>query len=369
LKSRICNWQTAVFNAMEGFKYDGAASLKIWQCRRDDFDAKHRPGGVMAAAEPAVSCIRFSTRDRPKRERVPFWCEFFGRHIIRTRIELASEAGFDAQATFWAVRGLRIHWCAYSAGARVLRTRELISANDDNIALLIDRRGTAMFSQAGHEVALERAGGVAALQTEPASMAFPRVRYMAVVAPIKALHPFTRSIEDRAGHHIPSDTEALRLLSGYVDSLKREPFLSDPKLIALAVSHVHDLMALALGATRDGAALALGRGVRAARIKAIQIHICENLAKHDLSVQGVAAQYGLSPRYIHMLFEREGTTFSTFVREQRLLEARAMLRSPRYEWHSISSIAFAAGFDDLSHFNRSFRRRFGATPTEVRLAR
>jgi AraC-like DNA-binding protein len=323
----------------------------------------------MAATEPAVSCIRFSTGDRPKRERVPFWCEFFGRHVIRTRIELASDASFDAQATFWSVPGLRIHWCAYSAGARVLRTRELISANDDNIALLIDRKGTAMFSQAGHEVALERAGGVAALQTEPASLVFPRVRYMAVVAPIKALHPFTHSVEDRAGRHIPSDTEALRLLSGYVDSLRREPVLSDPKLIALAVSHMHDLMALALGGARDGAALALGRGVRAARLKAIKTYICENLAKHDLSVQSVAAHYRLSPRYIHMLFEHEGTTFSTYVREQRLLRARTMLRSPRYAEHSISSISFAVGFGDLSHFNRSFRRGFGATPTEVRLAR
>jgi AraC-like DNA-binding protein len=106
---------------------------------------------------------------------------------------------------------------------------------------------------------------------------------------------------------------------------------------------MHDLMALALGATRDGAALALGGGVRAAGLKAIEAHICENLAMHDLSVQSVAAHYGLSPRYIHMLFEGEGTTFSTFVREQR--------------------------FGDLSHFNRSFRRRFGASPTEVRLAR
>jgi AraC-like DNA-binding protein len=217
---------------------------------------------------------------------------------------------------------------------------------------------------------LERAGGVAALQTEPASMVFPRVRYMAVVAPIKALHPLARSIEDRAGHHIPSDTEALRLLSGYVDSLRREPLLSDTKLIAVAVSHMHDLVALALGATtRDGAMLALGRGVRAARLKAIQAYICENLAMHDLSAQSVAARYGLSPRYVHMLFEDEGLTFSTFVREQRLLRASTMLRSPRYAGHSISSISFGVGFGDLSHFNRSFRRRFGATPTEVRLAR
>jgi AraC-like DNA-binding protein len=321
----------------------------------------------MRATAPAFSCIRFSTRDRPQRERVPFWCEFFGRHIIRTRIELLSET-FDAQSTLWSVPGLRVHWSSYSAGARILRPRELISADDDNIALLIDHRGTAAFSQAGHDVVLDRGGGVAVLQTEPASMVFPRVNYMAVMAPLKVLHPLTRSVEDRAGHHIPSNAEALRLLAGYVDLVRRELSLSDRRLTALAVPHIHDLMALALGATRDGAMLALGRGVRAARLKATQAYICENLARHDLSVQRVAAHYRLSPRYIHMLFEDEGTTFSTFVREQRLLRARTMLRSPRYAEHSISSISFAVGFSDLSHFNRSFRRSFGATPTEVRLA-
>jgi AraC-like DNA-binding protein len=245
----------------------------------------------------------------------------------------------------------------------------LISANDDNIALLIDRGGTAIFSQAGHEVALERRGGVAVVQAEPATMVFPHIRYMAVMAPLKALCPFTHSVEDRAGHHIPSNTEALRLLAGYVDLLRREPDLSDREAIAVVVTHIHDLMALALGATRDGTTLALGRGVRAARLKAMQAYICENLATRSLSVQGVAAHYGLSPRYIHMLFEGEGTTFSTFVREQRLLQAHTMLRSPRYAGHSISSIAFAVGFGDLSHFNRSFRGRFGASPIDVRLSR
>jgi AraC-like DNA-binding protein len=298
---------------------------------------------------------------------MPYWCDFRGRHVIRTRIEPASDAEFDAQGTFWAVPGLRVHWSSYSAGARVLRLYELISANDDNVALLIDRRGTTVFSQAGHVVALERGGGVAVLQTEPATMAFPRAHYMAVMAPLKTLQPFTCCIEDQAGHHLSSKTEALRLLAGYVDLLRREP-LSDRRNIASVSAHIHDLMALAIGATRDGAALAQGRGVRAARLTAIKTHLGENLAMYELSVQSVAARFGLSPRYIHMLFEGEGTTFSTFVREQRLLEARNMLRSPRFARHSISSVAFAVGFGDLSHFNRSFRRRFGASPTEVRLA-
>ena len=128
----------------------------------------------MRATAPAGLCIRFSTRDRPQRERVPFWCEFFGRHVIRTHIEPLSET-FDAQSILWSVPGLRVHWSSYSAGARILRPRELILADDDNIALLIDHRGTDAFSQAGHEVVLDRDAGVAVLQTEPASMVFPRV--------------------------------------------------------------------------------------------------------------------------------------------------------------------------------------------------
>jgi AraC-like DNA-binding protein len=33
---------------------------------------------------------------------------------------------------------------------------------------------------------------------------------------------------------------------------------------------------------------------------------------------------------------------------------------------TISTIAFNCGFGDLSYFNRCFRHRFGATPSEVR---
>jgi AraC-like DNA-binding protein len=33
---------------------------------------------------------------------------------------------------------------------------------------------------------------------------------------------------------------------------------------------------------------------------------------------------------------------------------------------SIGAIAYASGFGDLSHFNHTFRRRYAATPTEVR---
>jgi AraC-like DNA-binding protein len=45
-----------------------------------------------------------------------------------------------------------------------------------------------------------------------------------------------------------------------------------------------------------------------------------------------------------------------------------MLTDPRWADRSVASIAFDAGFGDLSYFNRSFKRCYGATPSEVREA-
>ena len=61
-------------------------------------------------------------------------------------------------------------------------------------------------------------------------------------------------------------------------------------------------------------------------------------------------------------------TFSQFVRGQRLACACRMLGDPLHTHWSITAIAFEAGFNDLSYFDRSFRRRYAASPSDVRRA-
>jgi len=43
-----------------------------------------------------------------------------------------------------------------------------------------------------------------------------------------------------------------------------------------------------------------------------------------------------------------------------------MLTDQRWSDRTVSSVAFDAGFGDLSYFNRAFRRRYGATPSDIR---
>jgi AraC-like DNA-binding protein len=74
----------------------------------------------------------------------------------------------------------------------------------------------------------------------------------------------------------------------------------------------------------------------------------------------------VSPRYVQKLFEMEGTSFSDFVRAGRLARAYRMLRDPRLSHVSISSIAYDCGFGDITAFNRTFRRHYNASPSDVR---
>jgi AraC-like DNA-binding protein len=165
---------------------------------------------------------------------------------------------------------------------------------------------------------------------------------------------------------IPADSEALRLLVNYTSVLQDEDTLATPEVRSMVAVHLLDLAALAIGATRDAAEVASGRGVQAARLRAIKAAIIESLADRQLSIEAVAAHHGVTPRYVSRLFESAATTFSEFVLAQRLNRAHRMLTAPAFFGRTISSIAFEAGFGDLSYFNRTFRRRYGETPSDVR---
>jgi AraC-like DNA-binding protein len=154
-----------------------------------------------------------------------------------------------------------------------------------------------------------------------------------------------------------------RLLTSYV-SMAEVSASADPA--APLVTHVYDLMALTFGAAADAAELARSRGMRAARLSAIKADILAHLGARDLSLETVAARLSISPVYIRKLLESEDTSFTQFVLEQRLRRAHRMLRDPRFAGRSIAAIATDAGFGDLSYFNRAFRRRYGASPSDVR---
>jgi transcriptional regulator GlxA family with amidase domain len=86
-----------------------------------------------------------------------------------------------------------------------------------------------------------------------------------------------------------------------------------------------------------------------------------------LPLREVAAAVGVSPAHLSRLFSRhQGGGFAAAVRRERLGHAASMLSEARAP---VTEVAFAAGFQSLSQFNRSFKAHYGLTPRAYRRSR
>ena len=208
----------------------------------------------------------------------------------------------------------------------------------------------------------ERAGRTEfhAPQSQCVLIAFPRERLLPDIADV-----------DRALRQPLAHTLALRLLTRQAQELTRpasacdDSDTSDAERLRLS-EQLLDLGALVLGATPQAQERAQARGLRQARLKAIQADLRVHAGRGDLSLEWVAARHGISARYVRALFEQEGRSFSDYLLELRLQRAFGQLASPRYAGHTVSAIAYDAGFNNLSWFYRAFKQRFAAAPRDVR---
>jgi AraC-like DNA-binding protein len=308
--------------------------------------------------ERNYASLRFSTRELPASKRLPALRELFDRSI---QLEIDAEPGQAVEMEVHLTPGLRRARMLSSLTARVTRPAPMLSDGEDTICLMMKTGGHMALTQGRREGVPEVGDGVLLVYREPALLQFVDTTYVAVRVPFSAISTLAKNVEAAAALRIPRDSEALSLLRAYVTNLPER--ISDPQLGRLSATHIYDLISLAIGATDEGREIARQRGVRAARIEAIKAAVIQNAA---LNLDQIAAQHGISPRYIQMLFEEAGTTFSEFALERRLDAARNMLTSPRYATWSITAIALEAGFSDVSYFNRRFKRRYLMTPSDLR---
>jgi len=324
----------------------------------------------MVAMPDRAGVLTFSTVTLPERDRVTLWRDVFGRSICKVDLERVSEDPLLCDSSFRALPNVTI-WSSLMSGAVVAtRTSSHVADGDDNFVLNIPRRGRLAATQRNREVVSN--DGAAFLWSNAEKGMLRQLEtsdFVSVALPRRMLQGLVKNVDDTVMRAVPASTEAVRLLRSYVDVLLDPDGPTSPELLALAAAHLGDLAVLAIGATRDAEELARGGGLRAARLQAVKSDVIANLTHPDLNIERIAARHRVSPRYIRDLFNADGTTFGEFVREQRLRQVYRMLCDPAERGRSIGDIALSCGFGDISHFNHSFRRRFGETPSDVRATR
>lgn len=295
---------------------------------------------------------------------VEAFIEIWGREILRMKMTPLDGHPLDIDLTLQSLPGF-----APASGSlspiRNHHTSALID-NDDLILVAI-QSGVGEATQHGRIAMV--AAGQAVLTPNGANGSFTGLTTTHVVnfrLSRNLLRPHVADLDALVAHPIPNDDHVLQLLLRYAAMLNDRNELGTAKLRLTIATHMHDLATLLLG-NRSGTGLH-GPGLRAARLRAIKDNIHEKIGQHGLSIADIARSQKISESYIRQLLADDGTTFTDLVLNERLARAYRMLSDPRKSELFISAIAYEAGFGDLSYFNRTFRRRYGASPSEVRKA-
>lgn len=90
----------------------------------------------------------------------------------------------------------------------------------------------------------------------------------------------------------------------------------------------------------------------------------EHCGEQHLSLGEVADHIYVSPWHLSKLLNREtGQSFFDLLSRIRIERARDLLRDPALRIHEVAE---SAGFSDVAHFSRSFKRLMGCTPGAYR---
>jgi AraC-like DNA-binding protein len=304
----------------------------------------------------------------PEREQFASWRDACCRHVYAVTPERPARGPFRGRIVSRRFGAADVATLSCE-GHRVERSREDIArAPTDTYYLYCQGAGTAWFRQRDRELVAESGDLVVADPDIPfITSASGDFDFRIWRVPRRILDPLLRTSGSLMMTQLSGCRGVGALAAGYLATLAGEFDHIEPGTEDAVMHNAMRLVALAIGATPD--LREIGReALRRVRFERVRQHVEQHLAEPDLTPTRVAAALGMSVRQLHLLFEPEATSFARYVQRRRLEEIHARLTAPGSPARSITDLAFAWGFNDLSTFYRAFRNFYGAHPGEIRAA-
>ncbi|MFO1115937.1 MAG: helix-turn-helix domain-containing protein [Beijerinckiaceae bacterium] len=305
---------------------------------------------------------RFSTHGLSKSSQLDAWREWYAASY-EVSLPDSEDNGFAAESEMWTLNGLGI--ARVSAPAlRASRTKILARRDPvDHVCLTMGLRAGTCFTF-GAETLEAPAGTpfIFGLDEAHTSQRLSDERWQIYIGRDQFRQAMP-SLDASKGKLV--DTPLGDLLAGYLRLLI-------PTLPSLSEEEAHRLpdaivaMIVACVAPSAQSIEMAQASLRMTRLEKVRRAILQDLFAPDLDVNKLSKRLGISRSNLYRLLEPEGGV-ANYIKHLRLLESFEQLSDP-LNTQSIGEIAEALRMPDRSSFGRSFRRKFGMTPGEVREA-
>jgi len=296
-------------------------------------------------------------------EALSYWIEAICEAFLEMKADARCD-DFTAQLTKFQFGPIDINYVETDP-QEVWRTRAAIARSRQNFFYLLYMcEGRMGISQCGREAVIGPGDCALVNSLEPYRFSLPiRNDCLSVQIPQQWLRGWLPHPEDATAIPLASHSAWGATLASAVGNLKAKDLNQIALPFGVVADQIGALMALALGDKRE----MLPRA-NASLLRRIIRSIEERSCDPDTDPAAIAAEHGISKRYLHLVLSQGGTSFGAALIETRLKRAKALLDDARFGSMSIAEIGWRCGFSNASHFARRFRSRFGAAPHAYRRA-
>ncbi|MEM8982163.1 MAG: helix-turn-helix domain-containing protein [Pseudomonadota bacterium] len=303
--------------------------------------------------------LQWNSGEVRRKDRAAAWENMLEQSHLPWRLTNRPADGFDATIAMRQFDGYRLIRCACGAARGRRSINEIARTEGRALSLLHLRHGKEALTIADNEITLQ-AGDLVLWDSErPMTFDVPgHLEKLTLMFPYAALTSIFPNATDYVGRVIPSRRGLSTLLTSYLNSIEKEMWTMSAEDLTAAMKPTMDLLATVL--TMESR---LPRqSLKTMTLHRIQQYIIDHLSDPDLTPTNIAARNGITPRYLHLLFEEEGVSVSQWIRERRLERCKDDIARSLATGRSITAIAYDWGFNHPSHFSRAFKQRYRMAP-------
>jgi AraC-like DNA-binding protein len=310
----------------------------------------------------------YSTDSVGEKQRTAYWSSLASEAIT----PMKADAGRSSRAFFgrmWAHNVGRIAFVRAFSTSVVLRRTPADIARMQERRFLITMSEDARFVERGngYEAELRPNDLLFSDLTEPNITLHSGCTALTVLIPEADFKRHLPGADDLNGLIVRGDRGAGRIAASMIRALapNNEQHFNDHAAEHVATALLHAIAAAY--AETYGERIQADAATGSRRLQMVQF-VEEHLDEAELNVARVATAFGVTDRYVRMLFEGSQEPLSAYIRRRRFEECARQLCDPLLRSRTISEIALSCGFNSLASFDRAFKAYFDMTPREYRVS-